>query len=95
MLVKIQLEQLKAQLEQARIFNETSSFKNFWNTKVEHITNKVKKLIGNKNIITNIYRIQACNSIICGYFCNGFIDFMLKNKILKKYTNLFSPNGYD
>ena len=56
---------------------------------------KLKKNIGNKNIITNIYRIQAYNSIMCGYFCIGFIDFMLKGKSLLDYTNLFSPNDYE
>ena len=45
---------------------------------VEHIPKEIKKPIRNKNIITNIYRIQAYNSIMCGYFCIGFIDFMLK-----------------
>ena len=29
-----------------------------------------------------------------GYFCTGFIDFMLKCKSLLEYTNLFSPNEY-
>ena len=47
---------------------------------VEHIKKEIKKIIGNKNIITNIYRIQAYDSIMCGYFCTGFIDFMLKGK---------------
>ena len=56
---------------------------------------KIKKFIGNKNIITNIYRIQAYDSIMCGYFCIGFIDFMLKGKSLLDYTNLFSPNDYE
>ena len=32
--------------------------------------------------MTNIYRIQAYDSIICGYFCIGFIDLMLKSKSL-------------
>ena len=32
--------------------------------------------------------------MICGYFCTGFIDFMLKGKSLLEYTNLFSPNEY-
>ena len=50
--------------------------------------------IGNKNITTNIYRIQAYDSIICGYFCIGFVDFMLKSKSLLEHTNLFSPNEY-
>ena len=46
-------------------------------------------------MITNIYRIQAYDSIMCGYFCIGFIDFMLKGKSLLDYTNLFSPNDYE
>ena len=49
----------------------------------------------NKNIITNIYRTQAYNSIMCGYYCIGCIDFMLKGKSLLYYTNLFSPNKYE
>ena len=36
---------------------------------VEYIPNEIKKLIGNKNIITNIYRIQAYDSIMSEYFC--------------------------
>ena len=49
----------------------------------------------NKNIITNIYRIQADNLVMCGYFCIGFINFMPKGKILLYCTNLFSPNDYE
>ena len=30
-----------------------------------------------------------------GYFCIGFIDFMLKGKSLLDYTNLFSTNNYE
>ena len=43
---------------------------------VEHLPKEVKKFIANKNITTNIYRIQAYDSIVCRYFCTGFIDFM-------------------
>ena len=43
---------------------------------VEHIPKEIRKFIENKNIITNIYRIQAFDSILCGYFCIGSIDFM-------------------
>ena len=32
---------------------------------------------------------------MCGYFCIGFIDFMLKGKSLLEYTNLFFLNGYE
>ena len=62
---------------------------------VEQIPTEIRKFIGNKNIITNIYRIQAYDSIMCGYFSIGFIDFMLKCKSLLKYKNLFSPNDYE
>ena len=62
---------------------------------VEHILKEIKKFMGNKNIITNIYGIQTYDSIMCGYFCIGFIDFMLKSKSLFDYTNLFSPNDYE
>ena len=57
---------------------------------------KLKKTIGNKNIITNTLDngIQEYNSIMCGYFCIGIIDFMLKGKSFLDCTNLFSPNDY-
>ena len=45
-------------------------------------------------MITNIYRIQAYDSIIGGYFFVGFIDFMLRGKISLEYANLFSSNDY-
>ena len=61
----------------------------------EHVPKEIKKFIGNKNFVTNIYRTQANDSIICEYFCIRFIDFMLKGKILLEYTNLFSPNDYE
>ena len=32
---------------------------------------------------------------MCGYFCIGFIDLMLKGKSLLDYTNLFSANDYE
>ena len=62
---------------------------------VEHIPNKIKKFIGNKDIVTNIYRIQAYDLKMCGYFCIWFIDYILKGKSLLEYTNLFSPNDYE
>ena len=69
--------------------NEISYFKSFG---VEHITEEIKEFIGNKNIKTNIFHLQANNSVMCGYFCIGFIDFMLVGKKLTDYTNLFSPH---
>ena len=46
------------------------------------------------SIKTNIFRIQAPDSILCGYFYIGFIDFMLAGKTLTEFTNLFSPNNF-
>ena len=51
--------------------------------------------MGNKNIVTNISSIQGYILIMCGYFCVGFIDFMLKSKSLLDYTSLVSPNVYE
>ena len=62
---------------------------------IEYITKEIRKFIGNKNVIINIYGIQAYDLIMCGYFCIGFIDFMLKGKSLLDYQNLFSRNDYE
>ena len=44
---------------------------------VEHISEELKKFIGNENITTIIVRIQAYYSIMCGFLYIGFIEFML------------------
>ena len=72
--------------------NNLSNFDSF---EVEHIPKEIRKFIGNTNIITNIYRVQAYDSIVCECFCIGFFDFMLKGKCLLEYTNLFSPNYFE
>ena len=59
---------------------------------VEHIPKEITKLIGNKNIWTNIFRIKAYDSIMWGYFYNEFIDFTLKGRSLLDWTNLFCRN---
>ena len=54
----------------------------------------LKKFIGNKKIKANIFRVQANDSVICGYFCIAFIDFMLAGKKFTDFTNLFSPHDF-
>ena len=71
--------------------NEVIYFDSFG---VEHIPKELKKSIKNKNIKSNIFRIQDYNSVMCGYFCILFIEFMLKGKTLNDFTNLFSPNDF-
>ena len=72
-------------------FSDITYFDSFG---VEHIPKEIKKFIGSKNIIANIFRIQAYDSILCGYFCIGFINFMFKGKSLTDYANIFSPNNF-
>ena len=75
---------------------------------IEHIPKEINKCIrskelrakalgsavGNNNIKSNIFRIEAYDSIMCGYFCIEFINYMFKGKTLLDYTNLFSPNDF-
>ena len=61
---------------------------------VEHIPKEIKEFVEKKNIITNIFRIQAYNLIMCGYFCISFIDFMLARKTLTEYKKLSSSNNF-
>ena len=76
--------------------NEAIYFDSFG---IEHIPKEINKFINNDTtkssaiarIKSNIVRIQAYDSIMCGYFC---IEYMLKGKTLLDYTNLFSPNDF-
>ena len=77
------------------LYVNDNEIKYFYSFGVEHIPKEIKKIIANKNIIANVYRIQANDWIMCRYFCIGFIDFMLKGKSLLDYTNLFSPDEYE
>ena len=62
---------------------------------MEHVPKEIKAFIGpSLSITTNVFRVQAYDSTMCGYFCIGFIDFMLKGKTLAVFTNIFSPNNF-
>ena len=71
--------------------NEAIYFDSFG---IEHIPNEINKFIGNKNIKRNIFRLQIYDSIMFGYYCIEFINYMLKGKTLLDYTNLFSLNDF-
>ena len=72
--------------------NDVTYFDSFG---VEHIPKEIKTFISRPSSIkTNILRIQAYDSIMCGYFCIGFINFMLAGKTLSDFTDLFSPNNF-
>ena len=61
---------------------------------VEHVPKEIKRFTGHKSIKTNIFRIQADNLIMCGYFCSAFIDFMFAGRSLIDFTSLFSPYDF-
>ena len=66
---------------------------------VEHISKEIIKFIGSKTIkgskITkNIFIMQTYDSLMYGYFCIGFIDFMVKGKSLTDFTYHFSPKNF-
>ena len=71
--------------------NEVIYFDSFG---VEHVPKEIKRFIGHKNIKTNIFRIQADNTIMCGYICIGFIDFTFAGRSLNDFTSLFSPYDF-
>ena len=62
---------------------------------VEHVPKEIIEFVGHKNIKANIFRVQANDSVICGHFCIGVINFLLAGKILTDYTNLFSPIDFE
>ena len=77
------------------LYMQNNSVTYFYSFGVEHISKEIKAIINRSlSITTNIFRIQAYDSIMCGYFCIGFIDFMLAGKTLTEFTNLFSPNNF-
>ena len=79
--------------------NDTASFDSFG---VEHVPEEIKESVNrlsssasqNKNIKANIFRVQANDSVICGYFCIRLIDFTLAGKKMTDYTSLFSPHDF-
>ena len=66
--------------------NDDTYFNSFG---IEYIPKEIRTFIGNKNIKTNFFRMQAYDSIMCRYFCIGFIEFMLPGKTLTKFTIFF------
>ena len=62
------------------LFSNRSEIIHFDSFCVEHVPEEIKEFVRNKNIIVNIFQVQANNSVMCGYFGIRFIDFMLTGK---------------
>ena len=61
---------------------------------IKYIPQEVLNKIKDKSIIHNIFRIQDNESIMCGFYCIAFIEYMLSGKTLLDYTNLLPLNNY-
>ena len=75
-------------VKEIKLFNSIPSLLNM-------LLKRFKDFIGNKNNKANIFRLQANNSIMCGYVCIGCIDVMLAGKTLVDFTSLFSPYAFE
>ena len=76
------------------LFVKTNEVIYFYSFGIEHIPKEIEHAVGNKEIKANIFRLQAYDSTMCGYYCTEFINYMLKSKTLLDYTNFFSPNDF-
>ena len=62
---------------------------------VNYIPKEIKAFINRfLSKAANIFRIQSYDSIMCGYFCIGLIDFMLAGKTSTEVTNIFLRNNF-
>ena len=71
--------------------NEITYFDSFG---AEHVPTEIMHFTRNKGIKTKLSRIQADNSIMYGYFCIGFIDFIFAGRSLIDFISLFSPYDF-
>ena len=55
----------------------------------DNVPKEIEMFIDKSIVVTNIFRTQAYDSLMCGYFCIEFIDFMLKGNTLTDFTKLF------
>ena len=60
------------------LYVNTKTVTYFDNFGVEYIQKEIKKIINNKHIITNIFRIQAYDSLTCGYLVLYLLILCLK-----------------
>ena len=82
-------------MEKNGIFNAASSFRGeivFYNSFYVELV--PEEIVWNKIIIANIFQVQANNSVMCGNFCIGFIDFMLAGKKLTDFTSMTNSASF-
>ena len=71
--------------------NQFVSFNKFGD---ENVPEEIKEFVGNKKLKANIFLVQANYSLMYGYFCTEFIDFILAGKKLSDFTSFFTPHDF-
>ena len=61
---------------------------------IEYILKEILNKVSDTSITPNIFRIQDNESVMCGFNCFSFKEFMQSGQTLLDHTNLFSPNDY-
>ena len=61
---------------------------------VEHLPQEVGHFLREKETEANVFRVQPAKSVLCGYYCRKFLDYMFDRKSLVDYTSLFSPTDF-
>ena len=61
---------------------------------IEYTSQEVFNKINEKSITYNAFRTQSDDFIMCWFYCNVFIEYMIAGKTLLQYKNLFSPDDY-
>ena len=61
---------------------------------IEYTSQEVFNKINKKSITYNAFRTQSDDFIMCWFYCNVFIEYMIAGKTLLQYTHLFSPDDY-
>ena len=59
---------------------------------IQYIPSEVLNKIIDKSITHKIFRIQGNESVMCGFYCIAFTEYMFAGKTLLDYTSLFSPS---
>ena len=77
------------------LFNDRNTAVYFEYFGIEYIPQEVLNKIRDKSIAHNLFRIQDNDSVLCGFYCIPFIEYILAGRMLLDYTNLFSLNDYE
>ena len=87
-------EKIAKGTHQASLFTDKNLAVYFHSLGIDYISPEVLNKIRDKWITHNIFRTQENESIMCGFSCIAFIEYMLAWKNLLYYTNLFSSDNY-